>query len=119
MDECASWPNNPVFTDSTPPQGVIGKILQHHDGEFLECGSIGTKICRVAEGRAHIYAKPIIFKLWDSAPGDLIVHEAGGRIGLWDGRPITYDSTQVYFKNIAASSAGLFEMLIKEIKARS
>ncbi len=103
------WPPDPVFADSTRPGGDVGRFMAARNGRFLECGSIGLKIIRVAEGAAHVYAKALTFKLWDVAPGDLILEEAGGRLGLWDGSPIPYGGTRVRFENILAAPEALFQ----------
>lgn len=58
--------------------GVVGDILGKVAGEFLECGNVGLKICRVADSSAHLFAKEFTFKLGDIAPGDLILREARG-----------------------------------------
>jgi 3'-phosphoadenosine 5'-phosphosulfate (PAPS) 3'-phosphatase len=84
-------------------------------GEFIECGSIGLKICRVADGSADVFAKELTFKLWDVAPGDLILREAGGRLGLWTGEAIPFNTKQVYFENLLAAPSGLFELVMEEL----
>ena len=112
------WPSCPRFVDSTSPTGIVGEILVQLSGEFLECGSIGLKICRVADSAAHVFAKEFTFKLWDIAPGDLILSEAGGRLGLWAGEAIPYDGRQVYFKDLLASPTGLFELMVQKLARR-
>lgn len=105
----------PIFVDSTRPSGPVGRLRSRWSGGFLECGSIGLKICRVAEGAADIFAKALNCKLWDLAPGDLILREAGGRLGRWDGEPIPYGGRRVYFDSLLASSATLFDLAIEEL----
>jgi 3'-phosphoadenosine 5'-phosphosulfate (PAPS) 3'-phosphatase len=68
----------------------------------VECGSVGLKIARVAENAADVYAKDFRFRLWDVAPGDVLLREAGGRIGLWDGSPIAYNGDQVEWRRLLA-----------------
>ncbi len=111
----SSWPTKPVFVDSTYPKGPIGQLLAAHNGQFLECGSIGLKICRVAEGDAHVFAKALTFKLWDVAPGQLLLGEAGGRLTLWDDSDIFYNTQQVYFDNLIAAPKGLFPVLVPHL----
>ena len=111
----SSWPSRPVFVDSTYPKDTIGQLLALHDGQFLECGSIGLKICRVAEGEAHVFAKALTFKIWDVAPGHLILAEADGRLTLWDGPDIHYDTQQVYFDNLVAAPEGLFPLVVQQL----
>lgn len=115
LQSITAWPPQLVFADSTHPAGRVGKLVAQRAGGFLECGSIGLKICRVAEGAAQVFAKALTFKLWDVAPGDLILHEAGGRLGLWTGQAIPYDGAQVSFRNILASCSGLFELMVEAL----
>lgn len=109
-------PQHMIFADSTPPRGPVGRVVQKRQGRFLECGSIGLKICRVAEGKADVYAKALTFKLWDVAPGEVILSEAGGRLGLWDGQRIRYDTGQVYYDNILAAPNHIFGPLVHDLQ---
>lgn len=108
------WPKRPVFIDSTPPKGDAGRLFARRACAFLECGGAGAKICRVADGSAHVLVKSNRFKLWDVAPGHVILSEAGGRMGCWDGSEIAYNS--VYVPNLAAASGGLFPLLIHDLR---
>lgn len=101
----------PVFVDSTLPRGPVGALMAQMGGVFLECGSIGLKICRVAQAEADVYAKALTFKLWDVAPGDCIIRESGGTVGLWDGTTLPYASGEVFHNNIIAAEAGEFSSL--------
>lgn len=115
LEPVNTWPKRPIFIDSTRPSGVVGDLLRRVSGEFRECGSIGIKICRVADGSADVFVKELNFKLWDVAPGDLILREAGGRLGLWTGEPIPYHNGQVYFDNLLAAPSGLFDVVACEL----
>ena len=53
--------------------------------KYLESGSLGLKICRVAEGNADIFVKQTRVHDWDVAPGALILQEAGGIYSLLKG----------------------------------
>ena len=68
------------------------------------------KICRVAEGKAQVLAKPNRYKLWDIAPGHLILAEAGGRLSLWDGSDVPYQTTEVHLPNMLAAPKGLLPL---------
>ena len=109
------WPRRPVFIDSTPPKGAVGRLFTIRSGRFLECGSTGVKICRVAEGKAQVLAKPNRYKLWDIAPGHLILNEAGGHLALFDGSEVSYSTKEVHLPNMLASPKGLFSTLVKEL----
>jgi len=60
--------------------------------EYLESGSIGLKICRVADGTADIFVKQTRVYDWDVAPGALILQEAGGQIGLLSGAEYKFEN---------------------------
>ena len=109
------WPAAPRFVDSIPPRDVVGDLMARRNARFVECGSIGLKACRVAEGRADIYAKRLRFKLWDVAPPQVVITEAGLKLGRWNGRPISYDTPEVYFQNILVAPDGLFERVAAEL----
>jgi 3'(2'), 5'-bisphosphate nucleotidase len=71
---------------------------------YLECGSIGLKICRVAEGRADIFVKHTRVFDWDVAPGSLILNEAGGSYGLISGEAYLFEAS-LRKPNFQASNA--------------
>lgn len=106
------WPDTPCFVDSTRPQGAVGLLIARLNGRFLECGSIGLKICRVADGTAQVFAKELTFKLWDVVPGAAILSEAGGRLGLWSGAPIPFGTTQISFHNLVAAPSAFFDRAV-------
>jgi len=96
---------NKIYTDNQPSKGTGAKILKRvRANKFLELGSYGLKICKIAEGKADVFLKPVEFKIWDTAPGDLILKEAGGKLTLWDGNKIDYSGKKIYFKNLVATS---------------
>ena len=116
LEQRKEWPDHPGFVDSTPPKGSVGALMSRLAGRLVECGSIGVKICRVASGEADLFAKELSFALWDVAPGSLILEEAGGRLGLWNGDRVPFDKAQVYYENILAAPAGLFELAVHELQ---
>lgn len=110
-----AWPEVPTFVDSTEPGGRVGEVYKRRNGRFLELGSIGLKLCRVADASADVFAKKLRFKLWDVAPAQVILSEAGARVGLWDGRPIAYDTSTVRFENILAAPTDLFDRVVRDL----
>lgn len=84
--------HNVVLIDNYPiPRGLADYVTKKLpcDG-YVESGSIGLKICRVADGAADLFVKDVIFHTWDSAPGHLILEEAGGNIVDLNGEPLNY-----------------------------
>lgn len=105
----SKWSIRPRFVDSTHPRGAAGEWFRAKDARFVELGSIGLKICRVADGQADVFLKALRFKLWDVAPGSVILSEAGARLGTWTGDPIPFDTSKVHFQNIIATNAEAFD----------
>ncbi len=87
------------------PRGIAAAAM-HRFGipRYLESGSIGLKICRVASGQADIFVKDVGVKSWDVAPGDLILAEAGGVLTTLDGNPVDYRSRLGHAGLIASRS---------------
>lgn len=81
-----------VLTDNYPePRGIAKLIYEKLPCTgYLESGSIGLKICRVADGQAGLFVKDVIVRDWDLAPGHLILREAGGVMTDLSGRGIEY-----------------------------
>jgi len=108
LDPNSAWPAKPRFVDSTLPKGPAGAVFERLGAELLECGSVGLKLCRVAEGRAELYAKEFKLKIWDIAPGEVILSEAGARLVDWAGEPFPYTGKVTHFSNVAAIAASHF-----------
>jgi 3'(2'), 5'-bisphosphate nucleotidase len=100
------------FVDSTPPSGPVAKLLDTHGGRFVECGSVGLKICRVVENAADVYAKRFTYKLWDVAPGEVLVREVGAKLGAWDGQPIDYRGTRTHYQTLLAAPRALYDEVV-------
>lgn len=100
------------FVDSTLPGGTVGSLYARLHGRFVECGSVGLKICRVVEDSADIYAKRFRYKLWDIAPGDVLAREVGCALGTWSGAPIDYAGTQTHFETVLAAPRALYDELV-------
>jgi 3'(2'), 5'-bisphosphate nucleotidase len=83
-------------------------------------GSVGLKVCQVAEGRADLY-----FNLggkanaWDLCGPDAILREAGGMICTERGETVTYsrDKTKIDFPYFAISKS-LQPKLVEELEKR-
>jgi 3'(2'), 5'-bisphosphate nucleotidase len=104
------------YVDSTKPTGPVGALVARYDAQLVECGSVGLKICRVAEGRGDLYAKRFTYKLWDVAPGDVLLREAGGVLSTWDGTRIDYAGARTHYPTLLATPAALAETAIAELR---
>ena len=102
-------PAAPVKTlvDNYPePRGIAASTMdQFGISEYLESGSLGLKICRVASGDAEIFVKDVPVKSWDVAMGDLILSEAGGKLTTLSGDPPDYRCDLQHSGLIACHSA--------------
>jgi 3'(2'), 5'-bisphosphate nucleotidase len=81
-----------VLTDNTPePSGIARRVYDHfgYDG-YLESGSISLKLCRIAEGDAHLFVKDVPVRDWDVAAPGLVLAETGGLLTRLDGTEFTY-----------------------------
>ena len=74
-------PGEGVLTDNTPePRGIARRVQEHFGySAYLESGSISLKVCRIAEGAAHLFVKDVPIRDWDMAAPELILSEVGGR----------------------------------------
>ncbi|MDP4840376.1 MAG: inositol monophosphatase [Alphaproteobacteria bacterium] len=110
--------NNVVFIDNTPtPNSEIKKLMNHYiNASYIECGSIGLKLCKVASGEANVFFKDVIVRDWDLIPPTLILEEAGGIILSLEGKKVNYFLNQDFSHEgfIAVSSRQLVDNLIME-----
>lgn len=69
-----------TIIDNTPtPSLFIGNLMKDFEiTNYVVSGSIGLKLCKVADGQADIFVKKNSLETWDVAPGSLILQEAGG-----------------------------------------
>jgi 3'-phosphoadenosine 5'-phosphosulfate (PAPS) 3'-phosphatase len=74
----------------------------------VESGSIGLKICLVAQGVADLFVKDVVVRDWDVAPPALILHEAGGCLRRFDGQEFRFEGDFEKTGVIAAGSERLF-----------
>ncbi len=103
------------FVDSTVPGGPVGALYAATQGTFVECGSVGLKIVRVVEDAGDVYAKRFNYKLWDVAPGEVLMREVGGSLGSWRGDRIDYAGTRTHFSTVLAAPAALYPELVEAL----
>lgn len=101
--------DNLILTDNYPsPQGLAKEIMKSMDfRHYLESGSIGLKICRVAEGKADLFVKDVIVRDWDLAAPQLVLMEAGGVLTDLRGQEFQYEGKFEHHGLIAAKSSSL------------
>lgn len=109
-----------VLTDNYPAPHGIAADLVHDWGipGYLECGSIGLKICRVAEGNADLFVKDVPVRDWDVAAPQLVLEEAGGQLSDAAGRPFPYAGGFEHTGLIACATSGMTVRVTAWLKER-
>ncbi|GAA3723502.1 3'(2'),5'-bisphosphate nucleotidase CysQ family protein [Salinactinospora qingdaonensis] len=96
-----------IVTDNTPEPRGIARAVRDYLGYtgYLECGSIALKLCRIAEGAAHLFVKDVTVRDWDVAAPGLILAEVGGWLRRLDGTRFSYRGDFAHTGLIAAADA--------------
>ncbi len=105
----------PVLIDNYPePRGVARRIFDELPcGGYVESGSLGLKICRVADGTANLFVKDVLVKDWDLAPGHLVLSCAGGILTDFSGLPVSYQDEFECFGVVATADAALAQRVAR------
>jgi 3'-phosphoadenosine 5'-phosphosulfate (PAPS) 3'-phosphatase len=96
------------FVDSTRPGGAVGAWRAAVGGAWVECGGVGAKALRIAEGAADVYAKRFRHRRWDVAPAAVILGEVGARIGTFAGGSMAWFGPEILADSLLATPAGLW-----------
>lgn len=101
-------PGTGVLTDNTPhPRGITRAVYDHFGyTEYLECGSISLKLCRIAEGAAQLFVKDVPVRDWDVAAPELMLDETGGSLSRLDGTAFRYGTGVEHTGLIGAADPG-------------
>jgi 3'(2'), 5'-bisphosphate nucleotidase len=81
-----------TLIDNYPePRGVSERLFRDFQcANYIESGSIGLKICLVAQGKADIFVKDVFVRDWDVAAPHLVLLEAGGVLHQFGGQSFDY-----------------------------
>lgn len=102
------------------PRGIAADLLTAFEiPRYLESGSLGLKICRVAHGHADLFVKDVPVKSWDLAPADLILAESGGRLTTLAGRPPDYAAGVTHGGLVAARHPAWTDQVADWARARA
>lgn len=98
-----------LLIDNYPtPRGITEKVYKQIGASaYVESGSLGLKISRIADLTADVFYKDIIVRDWDLAPACLILEEAGGIITDADGIPFQYGKNFLKHRGILATNSKL------------
>lgn len=67
----------------------------HGKVDFVAAGS-SLKFCLVAEGKAHVYPRFAPTMEWDTAAGQIIIEQSGGKMVEWPSKdPIRYNRSEL------------------------
>jgi myo-inositol-1(or 4)-monophosphatase len=83
---------------------VFGALLKGSQG-VLRWGSASIDLCHVACGRLEAFWEENLHP-WDTAAGELIVREAGGRVTRFDGAPYS-----IFARDMLASNGRIHEQM--------
>jgi 3'(2'), 5'-bisphosphate nucleotidase len=102
-----------IMVDNYPkPRGVAERLMRDlYCAKYLESGSIGLKICLVAEGQADVFVKDVQVRDWDVAAPHLVLQEAGGILVQFNNQPFDYRGGYERHGLIAVPSVGLLDQL--------
>lgn len=111
----------PILIDNYPkPRGIAQRLYDEIGcGGYIESGSIGLKICRVADRTADLFVKDVTVRDWDLAPADLILARAGGILTTLAGDLVPYDGGFERAGLIAAAGRTLAERVRDWNRART
>jgi myo-inositol-1(or 4)-monophosphatase len=73
---------------------------------------LALRLCYVAQGKFDAAVSTGHKSDWDLAAGDLIVHEAGGKVTGIDGGPFLYNRPDAWQKGMVAASPSLHDKIV-------
>ncbi|MDQ0162555.1 3'(2'),5'-bisphosphate nucleotidase CysQ [Aeribacillus alveayuensis] len=77
--------------------------------DITSAGS-SLKLCLVAEGKADVYPRFAPTMEWDTAAGQAIVEQVGGRVVKTDGKPLRYNKENLLNPWFVVEKTSLFSM---------
>jgi len=109
-----------TLTDNYPvARGVAAELMRDWQlTDYLECGSIGLKICRIADASADLFVKDVAVRDWDIAAPQLVLEEAGGHLSDAAGQPFRYAGAYEHHGLVACSSSAGAERVVDWLRRR-
>lgn len=106
-----------IIDNYPKPEGVARALYDKLNlSKYIECGSIGLKICRIADGTADLFVKDVTVKGWDLAAPHLILEESGGILTDSRGRDIEYPGLYRIEGVVAAPTREICKKAVEAIK---
>jgi fructose-1,6-bisphosphatase/inositol monophosphatase family enzyme len=102
-----------TLVDNYPePRGVAARLFRDLPcAHYVESGSIGLKICMVADGTADLFVKDVVVRDWDVAAPLLVIREAGGFLRQYSGAEFVFSGSYEKQGLIATTSQALIERI--------
>lgn len=109
-----------ILVDNYPqPRGVAAEAMTALSCTgYLESGSIGLKICRVADGSADLFIKDVPVRDWDMGAPALIAREAGAVLGRLNGQSYEFTGPVEKHGIVAARSAEDYAAVVEWFAGR-
>lgn len=105
-----------IIDNYPKPRGIAKDIYKYlRLSKYIECGSIGLKLCRVADGEADLFIKQVTVRPWDLAAAHLVLEEAGGILTDKFGRSIDYSGSYEIQGLIAVTNKEILTRITKKI----
>jgi len=109
--------DNLTLVISRPSGGKVSRAVRTLEPkQTIETYSAGIKLAMVARGIGDAYLNSYSgFHDWDLCPGHILVEEAGGRVSLYDGRPILYACQQPNRTGMIASNGRIHDAALAKL----
>ncbi len=112
---------NSIIDNSPVPSGFVKSLINDFKiPTYIESGSIGLKICRVADSTVDLFFKDMNPRDWDLAAPKLILSEAGGTLKDLDGKEIFFGQPGLTHNGlIAGKSESVVERVLSYTSSHS
>ena len=101
------------------PKGIANYLYNKLDcDKYIECGSIGLKLCKIIDGTANLFVKDVTVYVWDIAPAHLMLNELGYKITNYNGLDITYNTNYNINGLISSNREDLIKLTNKIVKEK-
>ena len=108
----------PLFIDNYPkPNNLYKKIFKKiQNYKYIECGSIGLKMCKVIFDEADCFIKNVVVRDWDVAPA--LLFASLRKIKVYDYKYNLYKISKNYEKQGLIILSKRYEKTIKNIQLK-
>lgn len=108
-------PDSIIDNYPEPISSIKNLIKSTSMTKYLECGSIGLKMCRVADMSADLFLKKTRVFDWDIAPAALIVQEMGGVVSTLFGAHILFEGNFKKSNLLVSANQSIHQYTLEKI----